>query len=373
MAAGPAGGPGPRVLVVDDTEAVRVLIRRVLTRSGYQVDVAGSAREARALSPGRYDVLLIDAHLGGEPGTALIEELRAADPDSAQRCLLVTGGMADRAPAGVACLSKPFRPADLLSAVDAMRSATGYGRSAIKDPAGSAAGRTSSAPGPMGRAAAAAGRPATPPAAGQLLASIRGLRAAERVAVADFLHDGPVQELTAATLTVDLLSRLAPDEARPYAEQIRRHLDAATRPIRRLMDQAGPAAQAGSTLDSQVQRHTAWLPFSPVTVRDLRSPATPGPDPAVIVDIVELALHALAHSAPPARADIEIQPGEQVLGIMLTITPLDGAAVPAADPAAAETALAQLAAALGGTVQASLGAFPWRVRLGLTGTSSDAS
>ena len=191
--------------------------------------------------------------------------------------------------------------------------------------------------------------------------------------MADFLHDGPVQELTAATLTVDLLSRLAPDEARPYAEQIRRHLDAATRPIRRLMDQAGPAAQAGSTLDSQVQRHTAWLPFSPVTVRDLRSPATPGPDPAVIVDIVELALHALAHSAPPARADIEIQPGEQVLGIMLTITPLDGAAVPAADPAAAETALAQLAAALGGTVQASLGAFPWRVRLGLTGTSSDAS
>ncbi len=150
------------MLVVDDTEAVRVLIRRVLTRSGYQVDMAGSTREARALSPAGYDVLLIDAHLGGEPGTALIEELRAADPDSAQRCLLVTGDMAGRAPAGVACLSKPFRPADLLSAVDAMRSATGCGRSARQNPAGSAAGRTSSAPGRVGQAAAPASGPASP-------------------------------------------------------------------------------------------------------------------------------------------------------------------------------------------------------------------
>jgi DNA-binding response OmpR family regulator len=154
------------VLVVDDTEAVRVLIRRVLTGSGYQVDVAGSTREARALRPAGYDMLLIDAHLGGEPGTALIEELRAADPDSARRCLLVTGGLTDRAPAGVACLSKPFQPADLLSAVDAMRSATGPGRSANGETAGNAAGS----------GAAGAGHPAAQPAAGQLLASMRGRR-----------------------------------------------------------------------------------------------------------------------------------------------------------------------------------------------------
>ena len=85
--------------------------------------------------------------------------------------------------------------------------------------------------------------------------------------------------------------------------------------------------QAGSTLDGHVRRRTAWLPFAPVTVRDLRSPAAPGPDPAAIADIVELALHALAGSAPPARADIEVQPGEQVLELLLTITPLDGATV----------------------------------------------
>ena len=255
----------------------------------------------------------------------------------------------------MACLSKPFQPADLLSAVDAMRSATGPGRSKSAGMAGSTADRG---------ADAAAGQPVAQPAAGQLLASIRGLRAAERATVADFLHDGPVQELTAATLSVDILSLLVPDDTRLYLEQIRRHLTAATQPIRRLMDQAGADPQAGSSLDSQVRRRTGWLPFSPVTVRELPAPAGAGPDPAVVTDIVELALHTLAGSAPPARADIEVQPGPHALELLITITPLDGATVRGED-AAAQTALARLATALGGTAQARLGAFPWRVRLAL--------
>ena len=50
--------------------------------------------------------------------------------------------------------------------------------------------------------------------------------------------------------------------------------------------------------------------------------------------------------------------------MLITITPLDGATVRGED-AAAETALARLAVALGGTAQARLGAFPWRVRIAL--------
>jgi hypothetical protein len=198
---------------------------------------------------------------------------------------------------------------------------------------------------------------------------MRELRMAERATVADYLHDGPVQELTAATLSLEILGRLVPGDAQPYLDQIRRHVTAATQPIRRLMDQAGPAVQAGASLDSQVRRRTAWLPFGPVTVREVAAPAGHGPDPAVITDVVELALHALAGSAPPARADIEVQPGEQALEIQLTITPLDGTTVRVA-ATAAETALAQLAAALGGTVQARLGAFPWRVRIALAGDAA---
>ena len=59
-----------------------------------------------------------------------------------------------------------------------------------------------------------------------------------------------------------------------------------------------------------------------------------------------------------------MQPGPAAVEMLITITPLDGATVHGED-AAAETALAQLAAALGGTAQARLGAFPWRVRIAL--------
>ncbi len=90
----------PRVLVVDDTEAIRTIIRRVLTGAGYHVDVAASAPEARSMDPAGYDALLVDAHLGRERGTALIQALVAEDPAAAGRCLLITGGKPDVVPAG---------------------------------------------------------------------------------------------------------------------------------------------------------------------------------------------------------------------------------------------------------------------------------
>ena len=80
--------------------------------------------------------------------------------------------------------------------------------------------------------------------------------------------------------------------------------------------------------------------------------------------------HSRPGSAPPARADIEVQPGPEAVEMLITITPLDGATVRGED-AAAETALARLAVALGGTAQARLGAFPWRVRIALPAAAAD--
>ena len=118
----------PRVLVVDDTEAIRTIIRRVLTGAGYHVDVAASAPEARSMDPAGYDALLVDAHLGRERGTALIQALVAEDPAAARRCLLITGGKPDLVPAGVVCLTKPFRPDELITAVGALHPADSAAR-----------------------------------------------------------------------------------------------------------------------------------------------------------------------------------------------------------------------------------------------------
>ena len=112
-----------RVLVVDDVAEMRTLIWRILSADGYQVDVAATLAEARDLDPAGYSAVLVDAHLGTEQGTDLIEELRSADPAAVSRCLVITGGTADAGPAGLAVLTKPFRAADLLDAVRALQQA----------------------------------------------------------------------------------------------------------------------------------------------------------------------------------------------------------------------------------------------------------
>ena len=139
--------------MVDDNEQIRGLIRRALSRDGYQVDVAASVSQARLISPGGYDALLVDARVGTERGADLIDELRAADPAAARRCLMVTGGGPAGLPADVACLAKPFRPADLISAVRALpgRDAAAPGASSPAQrpaPPGPAAARTRTGDGP---------------------------------------------------------------------------------------------------------------------------------------------------------------------------------------------------------------------------------
>ena len=329
----------PRVLVVDDTEAIRTIIRRVLTRAGYHVDVAASAPEARSMDPARYDALLVDAHLGRERGTALIQALLAEDPAAAGRCLLITGGSRTWFPPGVVCLTKPFRPDELITAVGALHPAD----SAARPEAGVATGQY-----PPG----APGLPGLP-AAWQLLGMIQRLRAGERAAIADFIHDGPMQDLTAALLSVQALTRLPPGDLAPRVAELGDHLDAAAGSVRQIVDDSALPIQVEAGLCGLVQRRTAWLPFSPVTAEFRRTsgtrhrPRTAAPSTAapgtgapraeapVIAEILELALFALADLAPPGRADILVQAGEKMLEILLTLTP--GEAIPegAGDAAAA--------------------------------------
>ena len=173
LAASPGG---PRVLVVDDTDEVRVLIRRALAGHGYQVDAAASLAQASALDPAGYDVVLVDAHLGAELGTDLIDALVAQDPAAAGRCLMITGGSSGVVPHGVAVL--------------AVAAVTGNGspppQPAVARPAGAEPAVAQAA---VVQAALArpGGQASRIPPAWRLLGMIRGLRSSERATVADFM------------------------------------------------------------------------------------------------------------------------------------------------------------------------------------------
>jgi DNA-binding response OmpR family regulator len=69
--------PTLRVLLVDDSEAIRLTMSAVLEMMGHEVLLAESLAEARARQTiGAYDVAILDVHLGDEIGMDLIPELR---------------------------------------------------------------------------------------------------------------------------------------------------------------------------------------------------------------------------------------------------------------------------------------------------------
>jgi EAL domain-containing protein (putative c-di-GMP-specific phosphodiesterase class I)/DNA-binding NarL/FixJ family response regulator len=70
-------GTAARLLVVDDDDLNRDMLRRRLQRSGYQVEVAEDGRQALALlESGRFDLVLLDNMMPGMSGIEVLERLR---------------------------------------------------------------------------------------------------------------------------------------------------------------------------------------------------------------------------------------------------------------------------------------------------------
>jgi DNA-binding response OmpR family regulator len=106
--------PRPRALVVDDDEALRMLIRVNLELDGFEVREAANISDAEAaVQEARPEVVLLDVHLGGVESHDLLARLRASGIPVA----LVTGSVdvaeyRDRADAVIA---KPFVPQELVN------------------------------------------------------------------------------------------------------------------------------------------------------------------------------------------------------------------------------------------------------------------
>jgi len=71
------GDTGPRVLVVDDEQAIRRFLRASLTSQGYRIFEAASAREGvGAAAAVRPDLIILDLGLPDEDGVAVTRRLR---------------------------------------------------------------------------------------------------------------------------------------------------------------------------------------------------------------------------------------------------------------------------------------------------------
>ncbi|MBR9973002.1 response regulator [Magnetospirillum sulfuroxidans] len=108
----------PHILVVDDDDRLRQLLRKYLSDNGYLVSTAADAAEARAkLAMVEADLIVLDVMMPGEDGLSLTRHLRQS---GAIPILLLTamGEIEDRI-GGLESgaddyLTKPFEPRELL-------------------------------------------------------------------------------------------------------------------------------------------------------------------------------------------------------------------------------------------------------------------
>lgn len=89
-------GPAGTILVVDDQEDLRRLLALALRRNGLEVLEAGTGEAAMEILQAQpVDVLVLDMHLPGMSGTAVVRELRSRPEAATLPILLMTGSGTD--------------------------------------------------------------------------------------------------------------------------------------------------------------------------------------------------------------------------------------------------------------------------------------
>jgi two-component system NtrC family sensor kinase len=84
--------PSYRVLVVDDEESIRLLLRDILEMDGHRVELGNSGIEAwQRLDGGHFDVIITDMKMPGMDGATFYRELRLRDQAMADRIIFITG------------------------------------------------------------------------------------------------------------------------------------------------------------------------------------------------------------------------------------------------------------------------------------------
>ena len=119
----------PRILVIDDQPDVRAMIGIVLRVNHYEiVEAASGAAGLKEFENSKFDLAIVDMFLQGTCGIDIIRTMRERVPDlpvvaisGITRLDFVSAspGLSD-----VVCLQKPFRPNELVRAIEAARRAS---------------------------------------------------------------------------------------------------------------------------------------------------------------------------------------------------------------------------------------------------------
>lgn len=106
-----------RILVVDDDEATRRVVVRLLTRAGLDVaSCSGGAEALTLLAASPFDAMVTDLVMRGIGGLELVTQARARFP--ALRCVVMSGQCEPaEGVAGAAWVDKPIRVEALLAAL----------------------------------------------------------------------------------------------------------------------------------------------------------------------------------------------------------------------------------------------------------------
>ncbi len=113
----------PRILVADDDDSVRSLLRLTLPAGGVEVVEARDGEEALELiSSHAPDLLLLDWKMPGRPGADVLAEVRRSHPTLPVIVLTADQAGSTHELAGAlgadTFLTKPFSPLELLEAVE---------------------------------------------------------------------------------------------------------------------------------------------------------------------------------------------------------------------------------------------------------------
>lgn len=117
-------GSKKRILVIEDEPTIGLLCKRVLTASGFDVDVVNNGLDAKKVAEEKdYALCVSDVRLPGMTGIELYEHWKATKNPIAERVVFITGDTMSNyirdflKKAERSSIMKPFEPEDLVEAV----------------------------------------------------------------------------------------------------------------------------------------------------------------------------------------------------------------------------------------------------------------